>query len=189
MKKILLLMATVLLSGSAMAQLKLTPDGLVNTENEEQGFIILPFEGKTQQELYSACYAMLSAMYVSPKDVLSVAEGNSITINGVSTYAIYRKKTMTSTIPTYDINYTITIFFKDGKIRINNPIINRMYTSDSYDEQFFVSGVSLLGKSNGVFNAKGELKHEKTKISIEDFFNSYINKIKESIEKNETTDW
>lgn len=189
MKKILLMMVLMTLSVSAMAQLKLTPDGLINAENTEQDFIVLDFPDKTQAQLYSAVLVYLNSMYVSPKEVLSVVEGNSITVNGISRDAIYRKKNMTSTIPTFDINYTITILFKEGKIRINNPTINRMNISGSSGSEFYVVGANFLGTKNGIFDSKGKVMFEETKASIEEFFNSYINGVKQCVEKNETTDW
>lgn len=185
MKKIVLLMLVMMLSVSAMAQFTLTPAGLVNTDNVEQNFITMDFPGKTQAQLYSSALMYLNSIYVSPKEVLSVVDNNSITVNGVSESAIYRKKSMTSTVSSFDINYTITILFKDGKIRINNPSINRMNIAGNYDSQFFVVGFSGIG----VFNQKDKLLAEETKTSIEKFFNTYVNDLKLGIEKSEAADW
>lgn len=184
MKKILLLMVATILSVSAMAQFKLTPTGLVNADNAEQDFIIIDCPDKTQTQLYSSVLMYLNSLYVSPKDVLSTVEGSAITVNGVSQNAIYRKKSITSLISTFDINYTIAILFKDGRIRINNPSINRMNIS-GYVDKFYIVGFG----STGVFNSKGKILAEETLTSIETFFNTYVNNIKLAVEKNEATDW
>lgn len=102
MKKILLMMAVMTLSASAMGQFKLTPTGLVNADNAEQDFIIIDCADKTQAQLYSSVLMYLNSLYVSPKDVLSTIEGSAITVNGVSENVIYRKKSMTSLISTFD---------------------------------------------------------------------------------------
>lgn len=92
---------------------------------------------------------------------------------------------MTSLISTFDINYTITILFKDGKIRINNPTINKLNISGSPSDTFGIAGYN----GTAVFHVKGKLLAEETKTSIEEFFNSYIDNLKQAIEKGENTNW
>lgn len=115
--------------------------------------------------------------------------GNSITVNGVAKDAIHRQKTMTNTTPSFHMNYTITMLFKDGKIRINNPTVNKMYTSGNNREELDIVGASALGIVTGVFNSKGKVLAEKSKESIENFFIVYVNDIQQSVAKNESTDW
>ena len=81
----------------------------------DKSYIVVEFPGKTKSELYSDILVSSSAMYVSPKDVLSVVENESITING------YAKECLHYGMNIVSVNYSITILFKDGKIRINSP--------------------------------------------------------------------
>ena len=175
-----LLALSMLIFSTANAQYKLTPNGLINDTKKD--FIVLDYENKTQTELYNAVYMLLNSMYVNPQKVLSTVDNNSISINGISTNAIYRKKDMSWLISTFDINYTISLQFKDNKIRINNPSINNMNVAGMPYETFYTSKI---------FNKKGETgkKYKDTKISIESFFNDYIKKIDESIKDNKATNW
>ncbi len=179
MKKFILSITFVLFSFLANAQYELTPKGIINdTEND---YIVLEFPNKTQQELYDAVHLLINSTYVSPQNVLSVVDGQSITINGIG--KVYRPNPVTNT---YDLNYTITFLFKDGRVRINNPYINRISTTGYNNLDLPIIGTTMI---RGVFTKKGKVSTEKTKLSIEKFFNTYLDKVKKSIDTAENIDW
>lgn len=175
MKKLLFCALFSWAATAAQAQFTLTPSGLVNETGKE--FVIYDHAGKSQAELYASVHMYLNSLFVSPKDVLSLVENNSISINGV-TNDIFRPKSINDLTPTFTMNYTITLYFKDGKIRVDNPSINHMYVTDQPAKEYY-----------GVFTSKGKLKHEKTKASIEKFFNDFIANINQAVTDNKATDW
>lgn len=191
MKKITLTFLTLLtLCLSANAQFTLERTGLINTENPEQNYIVIEFEGKPQQELYQAVNVYLHSLYVNPQNVLSTIENQAITVNGISPGAIdislKRKPVL------YDIKYTISIAFKDDRIRINCPYIIEMskwVLNSKYD--FYVEGPGYP-LYNGAYNQRsGKIQNETAKKSIEDFFNLYIRNIERAIngEIQNNNDW
>lgn len=184
MRKTLILFCFIALSVFANAQFLLTPDGVINESDKD--YVVYDFQGKTHQELYDAVHLYINSRYVNPKYAISVVKGQSITVNGVSEGAIYRRNLVTKTM---DIDYTITFLFKDGKLRVNNPVINRLYimlTGLSIHE-IYIKSPSIMAES--IYSKKGKLLEEKTKNSIEKFFNGYIADIRESINTKENTDW
>ena len=180
-KKVLITMLLTITVITVNAQYRLTSKGLVN--DTDKGYIVLEFNDKTQQELYNAVHLLINSTYVSPQNVLSIVDGQSITINGVSLNAIYRKNPI---IKTFDINYTITFLFKNGRIRIDNPNINRLNASGT-SVAFYINGSYMF--QDGVFNKKGKVLAEKTKKSIENFFNMYLSDIKKAVESEEMMNW
>ena len=183
MKRITLALI-VLLAGclTANAQFTLEMTGLVITEKPKQDFIVLDFGGKTQQELYQAVNVYLHSLYVNPQNVLSSVENQAITINGKGKITTY-----------WDVTYTISLAFKDGRIRINIPTILKLSADVNgvHDEKAIV-GTSFLGQAGGVFDRKGKLLLPKMKTAVEDYFNGYISKLvtaANGYEGNNNNDW
>lgn len=193
MKKIILIISLVtLFSGKALAQgFNLTQDGFTSASDQSKSFVILEANG-TQQELYNKTKTYLMRLYKSPKDVLSEAYPETITINGISKDAV-QKKTMGMIVTSYDMNYTIVLMFKDGKIRIDAP----SFSLFSYGNGKPIK-MHLKGKSNGgfgsevintIYNDKGNLKAEYAKKQLESFFNEYIQNLKNGIVEYDKEDW
>ena len=192
MKKLLLITALFMITAvTANAQFKLTPNGLVSIENPDKNYIVLEFKGKTQKELYNAVNVYLHSLYVSPQDVVSTVNNEAITINGISESAIMTKDKNIRGRIIYDIKYSISLAFKNGKIRINIPhIISMKRYISTITSTYSIIGSRLT--SQCVFNKKGKVLDEIGKESIENFFNSYLNKIKTHIENDTKTvgdDW
>ena len=181
MKKIALLIAFSISQIICFGQFSLTKDGLVNTKNPEVPYIVLEFEGKSQEELYNLVHIYLNKIYLSPKDVLSVLENKSISINGISKDVIQVKKRAF-----YDIRYTISIEFKDGRIRVNTPIILDIYKYVSL--QKFTLELINRAFTPGIFFKNGDVNYEMPKKSVEDYINSYIQNISEAISSNSKED-
>jgi hypothetical protein len=76
--------------------------------------------------------------------------------------------------PSWDVNYTITFQFKDGRMRVFQPSINGMNTrtGDVYRT------ASVIGENGPnhkeVYTGKGELKQKYCKENLEQFINAYI---------------
>ena len=194
MKKFILGLCLLALStGSAIAQsFTLTSNGFVDEKNTDKSFVVVEVAG-TQAELYNKTKAYLTSIYTSPKDVLSEAAPDLITVNGIQKDAV-QKKAMGMAAVSYDMNYTLTIRFKDGKIRVDAPSFTLAdYTTNASKPIKMV----LCGKSNGgfgsevinaIYNKKGELKAKYAKEALEAFFNGYVAKLAKGINNTEKED-
>lgn len=194
MRKLLFTMGLlVMASVSAIAQsFTLTPNGFVSSDDETKNYVVVDIQG-TQQELYKKVRAYLVSIYRSPKDVLSESEPDVITINGIESDAV-QKKALGMAAASYDMNYTISIRFKDGRIRFDAPT----FTLADYKSGSKTIRLLLQGKSNGgfgsevinvIYNKKGELKAKYAKEALEKFFNNYITDLKKGVENNVGDDW
>lgn len=181
MKKILffaLALVFSVLSSFSQNKLELTPKGLTSVDDPKANYLIFEKKG-SQKELFNNIMAFVGSMFVSPKDVLSSSEYEVITINGITSKGIEIKK-LWGGLP-MSVDYTIVFFFKDDKIRVNIPSINKMQvlptngnypvTINQYDN-YTSNGAERLY----IFNKKGELKNSMAKGDLENFFNTFIDK-------------
>ncbi|MFC4212160.1 DUF4468 domain-containing protein [Pedobacter lithocola] len=164
------------LSNAAVAQDKqtfsLTSKGFVSSTDTTKNYLVYELPGKTQNELYKKSLIYLSGLYASPKDVLSTIENESITVNAIAPKAIKMKVLYLN--PSWDVNYTITFQFKEGKLRISEPNINKIstYTGDVYRTASIYPQSGTNNKE--IFNKKGILKQEDGKQNLETYINGFI---------------
>lgn len=153
----------------------LTESGFKNNIDVSQDFVVVEFSGITQDKLYNRALSHIHSSFVSPKDVISKIDNESITINGfVSNLFVF----VTSV---YDVNYTINIQFKDGRIRISAPQLNRMIGQSRIVNQ--IDEISI----RSFFNKKGEPTSRKEIIILEDYFENLLGKLLDSMGNEE--DW
>lgn len=192
MKKITLLVCLITLSVVKVfsQDFTLTADGFVSKNDESKNFIVVEMDG-SQQELYKKAKNYLMKIYRSPKDVLSESEPETITINGISKDVV-QKKALGMVVISYDMNYTVVLMFKDGKIRIDAPT----FSLASYQTK--TTRLLLKGKSNGgfgaevintIYNNNGKLKEKYAKEQLELYFNSYIHALVKGMKETENNDW
>ncbi len=180
MKKLILLFGVLCFAiNDLQAQFVLTPNGL-KCEGDND-YIVIEFEDKTKEQLFDNTHLFASSSFVSPHDVISVSGKEQITLNGVATNIRWRNIILKHC----SVNFTITILFKDGKIRINNPIINRIYTSGS-ELKLVKSNVMT---TDGIFKKNGKIYSEPTKEDIENFFNKFVDDLKQYIVQDKHSDW
>ena len=156
-----------------------TPNGFISEKKEQ--FVIIEIPDQKQEVLYKNVLSALSTMYSNPKEALSLVEGQSITITAYETDVIIDKLKL-STLK-YDLSYTLSIQFKDGKIRYNSPAFEcRRWTKNAYD-QGRVSGWTTLPlvKTKGVkwaiFDKNGEIISPSAYDGLNKYFNSLIGEI------------
>ncbi len=150
----------------------LTPSGFVSSADSTKNFIVVDAAGLSQAQLYKHSMLYLSSLYVSPKDVLSTIDNESITVNAIAKKAIKMKVLYLN--PSWDVDYTITFQFKDGRMRILQPSVNGMntFTGDLYRTASIRGGSGRNHKE--IYNGKGELKQKDGKENLELFINSYL---------------
>lgn len=159
----------------------LTADGFKNSQNMDQDFVVLNYEGKSQSELYTKFLSKITNVYVSAKNVVSKVDDNIISINGYSTNAIEMKKGKKQIIK-HDIRYNISFEFKDGRVRVNAPD-GLLMTSDRTILKITGQTSSFYGQY-AIFK-NGELNEALAKDSLETFFNDLITEIA----SNEKDEW
>lgn len=166
---------------------KLTPAGFVSAADTTKTFIVIDAAGSTQAQLYKKALLYLSSLYVSPKDVLSTVDNESITVNAIAERAIKMKVLYLN--PSWDVNYTITFQFKDGRMRVFQPSINGMNTrtGDVYRTASVIGGNGRNHKE--VYNGKGELKQKDGKENLEQFINAYIQTAATGIVSGKEDNW
>lgn len=130
---ILIMMAIMPLIGLAQTvNFELQADGTFLNKQDGKDFVVLVKEGKTNQELYEDVLKAVTKTYVSPHDVISKVDGEIITVNGISEDCISFKGWMGVNV-IFSIQYNLKFQFKNGKIRVDSPVITRFFTDDSPD--------------------------------------------------------
>lgn len=183
MKKLFLLLALSIPTMLFGQTFSLTNKGFVNTTDTSKDHLIIELPAHSKNDLYKKSLIYFSGLYVSPKDVLSTVENESITINGVEKNGIKMKVNWLN--PSWDVNYTFNVQFKDGKIKFNQPVINKMTTTTG--DIFRTATVFYQGTGKEIFNKKGELKIEEGKVALEEYINNFINLYLKSLNKKD--DW
>lgn len=92
-------------------------DATFTTGNEKE-YIIVPMTEYKQHELYKAVLVGISKLFAHPENVMFCIEDEMIVLNGMTDFCIeYR-------MGYYAFTYTLRLYFKDGKIRIDKPVVN-----------------------------------------------------------------
>lgn len=128
MKKILTLLLFTALSFTANAQFTLTKKGYVNKDEPSKNFAIIEMPGYTQQQLYSMVKTMITAMYISPKTVLSENEPINLSVTG--------EEDIQFSLITDRLAYNVVFQFKDGKIKFK-PFFISLKTPTGTDVALF----------------------------------------------------
>lgn len=181
-----LLLLIITLPFASLSQTKgefvLTPTGLVDKADETKQFIVQDYPGETKEQLYKKTLLYFTKQFTSPKDVISKVENESITIN-----AIDDRIPVKGYSGSFDLNYTLTVEFKDNKLRIIAPSVNSI---TGYPNGNLIK-IGVIGNpyNKTIFSEKGELKLEKTKQTIELIFKSWLVKIAIGIKDAKTDNW
>lgn len=193
MKRILFLL--VLLSSITCKAQFIIKDGPLTTE-DGKGYVVYEFEGMTQKELFTKAKSALTSSYISPKDVMSTSEYETISITAYTDNICWPIKILGQPSKScVDVTYKITFQFKDEKIRIDAPyIINcTQGHGENKKEYIFGSGwgVADMSPTLYLYNTKGKLRYPKLKEATEKGMNDIVNKIITQIKNksSENDDW
>jgi hypothetical protein len=119
MKKIILLLLLVTqLANAQETKFELTAEKFTD-------YVVIPFEGKTQAEIYKKTLQWIEFNYSNPKEVIKASiENEYIRFQGLKEglFSIQVKKQ----IMPFPIRYTIEVSFKDGKAKFD------VITTESY---------------------------------------------------------
>lgn len=149
----------------------ITSYGFSNTQDPNRSFIVFQFAGRKAVDLKSSIISKLTTMFSSPKDVINNISDNIVSIDGYAKNVFYYKGYRC------DIQFNMTIEFKDGKIRYNNPIIKQIYVDSD------IIGMLRIDKSKTfltITEAKGES-------FVANFFNTIVSDLNNAAKKSD--DW
>jgi len=172
---------------TANAQFKATKDGVVTEDG--QPYYIAVINGKTAQELYNSANSYVMNNFKNPNIVTSKQENAMLNIHGVFGDAYVCKKFLgIATYPNVDMN--IIMYFKDGKVRFDPPVINSMYIGGGQNEVKFSGGVRVLGSGDlNMFKKNGNPNDTFLINNFNSFLNGKINDIIQYMKGQSNTNW
>lgn len=132
-----LLCSTIFVNAQNQVNFKMQSDASFKSE-DGRDFIVIPFEGKSVQDLYKMVNINVTTQYVSAKNVLNSVENEVISVNGIKDGVAIKKnkneknshfkqrKPVENTVYTFSFRYVLNFRFKDGKIRIDAPVVTEI---------------------------------------------------------------
>lgn len=169
MKKILNIVILSLLFMTASAQsVNLQADftlletgSFVSAENHEKDFVVIPFEGKSQQELYQMIKTNASLVVNHPDQQVSGVEFSVVKVN-------IEQHLLTDVVMMLPLSCNGIVYYefqiKDGRVKVNAPYVGRPCHYGTSDKTCYFDSVV-----KGYFK-KGVLKEKKA-----EEFNGLIN--------------
>lgn len=123
---------------------------------DHKDFTVIPFNGKSSQEIYQILASNINGIYKSPKSVMSSVENTSISIRGYSDDLIRRKLVIVGWVSCtgyYNLNFQI----RDGRVRVSVPQIdNDSFKSFGDIPKTFREVVSSKFKNNTIKDKEKE---------------------------------
>lgn len=187
MKKVLFICLIMLLTTISLnAQFKATPNGVATIDGKD--FYVVDIEGKSASELYKSVMGYILSNFKNPEIVSSKQVDEMITLHGTYPSAFICKKVLGMAIAA-DVNLNIVMYFKDGKIRFDTPIVNSMYFSNTQQVRFS-GGASVMGEGDiNMFKKNGKPNKESVVKAFDSFINTAIADIIGYVKENRNNDW
>lgn len=187
MKKVLFSLAFLLVVGASFAQnvatFKLTASGSFASVDGKE-FIVIPFEGKNEHQIFQLLCANVNKLYKNPQKVMSVVDDASVSVRAYDSKITYIK----DLIQTFDVGgyYNLNFEIKAGRVKVSAPIIDEDMTRtvNGAREKDFSRMVRSWTK-DGVFKEKFTKQVEYTETNI----NSIINTILGTDKAHQEDEW
>ena len=190
MKKYLLCITGCMFSMFVMAQkFTLTYKGFVDSKKPENDYIVINFDGLTKEQIYTKAQRGVAKAFVSGKDVMTNVPNEQISLSGTLPEVTARKPAGMK-LP-FNMKFTMTLEFKDGKMRIDAPHILELRQEATLGDVFMYltkaeAGSSFLKKNYAIFKNDGTVNEKKHKENIEKKTNELIESILAGMKD---TDW
>ncbi len=184
MKKILFLILFLSISFCGYSQLCFNECKL-KFSGDNPDYIVKEFNGVSAERLYADAKNYIVSTFKSPKNVLSES-GEILSINGVSNGDAYIKYMGTKL--RLIIDYTLIVRVKDGKIRIDVPVINRIETDTEPTQIVLMEKGRNQMRTFYVWKKDGEIRYKDFETTTLDYFNTFIDQLISSI-GNSDNDW
>lgn len=187
MKKIISLMVALMPIIAFAQKFDLNADGWFNADEPSKNFLVVEVPG-TKAELFAKAKTAVVSMWNSPKDVLSYNEPDIIIINGHNSGSVH-KKSMGMTF-VFEFYYRIQLQFKDGKVRIDAPGVEKG-TYNNKSTLYFSGGKTSSWTGQAfLFDENGKLKMKDQKEQLVNAMNELVYCLVEKIKKGASQeDW
>ncbi|WP_300601795.1 hypothetical protein [Niabella sp.] len=170
MKYRLLLVLSVLLLSESHAQFLLKPEGFVTAQGK--GYYVVEVPGATQQQLFEAVERRVQTSFGAYRDRIATDSSKEIIFQATDRQALnYSGRS-------YDVTFQAGFEFKDGKIKVNAPVIKSIRSfNPPADSVVFVLGIksqeALIFQSwhSFVYDKKDKLRNRLLKETLESFVN------------------
>ena len=139
-------------------------------------YVVYEIPEMSAADLKGAVFTALTSMYKSPKDVITNLSDNMIQLEGYASDVYY----FTAGDYRYgcDLQFSIIIQFKDGKVRYNKPTITQIYMDSPLSRKLkkdMTKPLSVLIDENT------------DRLKVENYFNELIGLINSKLKK--SNDW
>lgn len=188
MKKTFIVLLISLFCTNVYSQFKLTIDGFVSEDGNN--YLVLNYPDKSAEKLYNQTLMFIHSIYKIPDAVINEVKNEMITVSGFQKDAVGSGKVLGAYLLTWDMNYTISFQFKDGKVRINAPNFECTGYSDEGEKTWLVlyAKPSLLKPASSLFKEDGKPRMKDPIEIIEKFFNDFCTQYDNFIKIKETDD-
>lgn len=173
MRKILLFVLFLSISFCGYSQLCFNECKL-RFSGDNHDYIVKEFNGVDAERLYADAKNYIVSTFKSAKNVLSES-GEILSINGVSNGDAYIKYMGTKL--RLIIDYTLIVRVKDGKIRIDVPVINSIKTDTNPEQVVYVKKGSNSMRTFYVYKKNGDIRYKDFEPTVLDYFNKFINNL------------
>lgn len=172
MKKTLFIIMALLPMLAAAQTFTLTPQGFVNADDNSKSYVVVEMQG-TQAELYAKAKTAITSMWNSPKDVMSYNEPDIIVVNGFSSTAAHFRKWGRDNVA--EMTYRIQIQFKDGRIRIDAPVIGELIFAGGKGTMLIEAGNnSTMQHIVRAFEKNGKARFNDFNDNVQNYFNGLV---------------
>lgn len=176
MKSLYILFIFISISVNAQ-EIEVNENGLVSKLDNTKNYVIVESEGLSSKDLYNNVYKYVQKNYKNPEAVLKGSIENEFL--KFDTYVPSAMHFTKSVI--FDLNYTTSLYFKDGKSKIE--FLNIEYTPAD------ITMPKIVFSFKALYNKKGVLTKTDVKKEIEDYFNNIIQQISKSLKGATKEEW
>lgn len=152
--------------------------------DDEKEFVVIPMDGYSQDSLFRAVSLYLDRKYTSKTNEISKFGNEQVTLNAFITDAYY-EKVMGFPFRKHMI-CTFSFNFKDGKFRVNAPVVNKVITGAPTELPHSFAGDCSDYFKNGKLNPKKERLYNEINNRINYILNDIL---KNSFQKPESNEW
>ena len=161
----------------------LTPTGFISAEKND--YVVIDVPGVKKDVLYKQLLKAVNTLYSTDQKNINVVDGESISFTTYVENAITIKQKTTvieigKSTRRYDLNFSFSILFKDGKIRFDRPVFEGrrwLEVSGPGSGWIYLHLVREKSTQFAVYDKKGKILSQEAYDALNTFFNNEIKMI------------
>ncbi|MDA3954261.1 MAG: hypothetical protein PF485_11485 [Bacteroidales bacterium] len=182
MKK-LLLFALIILSFTGYGQkFTVTPEGLRDSENNENTYVVIDAPNMTAKQLYDNAVKYINQNYKNPEEVIKGQTDGEYLKFETYTQQIGQLKSL-GFMHYFSGQYYTELYFKDGKVKFEIITFEMLDTQNKTKLYFSGGGLDWV-----IYKKNGKLSYPEMKTDLENYFNEKIIKLTEFLQGKGTDD-